>query len=87
MVWGTGLAAPQHAGSFRTRDRTGVPRIAKQIVNHWTTREGWLSILNITCVYMSFPILNITCVYLSMPNSVYPFPLLPPGLHFRTFRL
>ena len=45
-VWGTGLVAPQRAGSFRTRDRTGVPRVAKQILNHWTTREGRLSILN-----------------------------------------
>ena len=78
MVRGTGLAAPRHAGSFRTRDRTGVPRIAKQSVNHWTTGEGRLSILNITRVYMSFPVLNITCVYLSMPNSQStPSPLSP----------
>ena len=70
-VWGTGLVAPQRAGSFRTRDRTGVPRVAKQILNHWTTREGRLSILNITYVYLSIPNSQ------SIPSSH------PPGLHFK----
>ena len=31
------LVAPQHVGL--TRDRTGVPCIAGQILNQWTTRE------------------------------------------------
>ena len=35
-----GLAAPQHVGSISlARDQTHVPRIARWILNHWTTRE------------------------------------------------
>ena len=37
--WQTGLVAPWHVGSFRTRDRTHVPCIGRQTPNHWTTRE------------------------------------------------
>ena len=39
QLWRTGLAAPQHVGSSRTRDRTRVPCTGKQILNHCTTRE------------------------------------------------
>ena len=38
-MWHTGLAAPQHGGSSRTRDRTRVPCIGRQILNHCATRE------------------------------------------------
>ena len=31
--------APWHVGTSRTRDRTHVPCIGRQIPNHWTTRE------------------------------------------------
>ena len=35
-----GLAAPWHVdNSSLTRDQTHVPCIARQILNHWTTRE------------------------------------------------
>ena len=34
-----GLVASQHVGSSRTRDRTRVPCIGRQILNHRTTRE------------------------------------------------
>ena len=37
-VWHTGLEAPQQVGSSQTRDRTGVPWIARQIPIHWTPR-------------------------------------------------
>ena len=33
------LAAPWHVGSSWTRDRTCVPCIGRQILNHWTIRE------------------------------------------------
>ena len=33
------FAAPQHVGSSQLRDRTRVPCIDRQILNHWTTRE------------------------------------------------
>ena len=39
-LWGSGLVAPQHVGSSWTTDRTGVPCIARQILNHWTNREA-----------------------------------------------
>ena len=35
----TGLVAPQHVGSSRTRARTCVPCIGRRILNHCTTRE------------------------------------------------
>ena len=34
-----GLAASQHVGFSLTRDRTYVPRIGRQIPNHWATTE------------------------------------------------
>ena len=40
VVVAHGLVAPRHVGSSQTRDRTGVPCIARQIPNHWTTREA-----------------------------------------------
>ena len=40
QLWHTGLAAPWHVGSTRTRARTHVPCIGRQIVNHCTTREA-----------------------------------------------
>ena len=35
----SGLVAPQHVASSRTRDLTGVACLARQILHHWTTRE------------------------------------------------
>ena len=37
--WHTGLVAPRPVGFSRTRARTHVPCIGRQILNHWTTRE------------------------------------------------
>ena len=34
-----GLAVPSHMEFSQTRDRTHVACIARQILNHWTTRE------------------------------------------------
>ena len=53
-LWCTGLAASQHVGSSRTRDRTGVPCIARQILNHWTTREA--PIFLSMCMYHTYKI-------------------------------
>ena len=39
QLWCTSLAAPQHADSSRTRDRTCVPCIGRWILYHWTTKE------------------------------------------------
>ena len=34
-----GLTGPEHVASSQTRDQTCVPRIGRQILNHWTTRK------------------------------------------------
>ena len=39
-MWCTGLVAPRHVGSSRTRDRTRVPCIGRRILNHCATREA-----------------------------------------------
>ena len=39
QLWLTGLVAPQHVGSSRTRAQTRVPCIGRRILNHCTTRE------------------------------------------------
>ena len=38
-MWRTGLVAPQHVGSSRTRAQTHVPCIGRLILNHFATRE------------------------------------------------
>ena len=40
QLWLTGLVAPRHVGSSQTRDRTRVPCIGRQTLNHCTTREA-----------------------------------------------
>ena len=40
-----GLAAPQHVASSGIRDHTGVPCTARWVLNHWTSRKAWGSIL------------------------------------------
>ena len=39
QLWRTGFVALWHVGSSRTRARTHVPCIGRQILNHGTTRE------------------------------------------------
>ena len=38
--WRTGLVAPRHVGSSRTRARTRAPCIGRRILSHCTTREA-----------------------------------------------
>ena len=40
--WHIGLVSPRHVGSSQSRDQSGVPCIARWILNHWTTREALL---------------------------------------------
>ena len=39
QLWRTGLVVPRHVGFSRTRARTRVPCIGRQILNHCATRE------------------------------------------------
>ena len=45
QLWFVGLVALCHAGSFWTKDQTRVPCIARQTLNHWTTREALACLL------------------------------------------
>ena len=45
QLWLTGLVAPRHVGSSRTRARTRVPCIGRWILNHCATREVPISLL------------------------------------------
>ena len=40
QLWRTGLVAPRHVGSSRTRARTRVPCIGRWILDHCATREA-----------------------------------------------
>ena len=40
LWWCISLVALRGAGSPLTRDRTGVPFITRQVLNHWPTREA-----------------------------------------------
>ena len=53
QLWLTGLVAPRHVGSSRTRARTRVPCIGRRILNHCATREALKSsiFLIIFCVF------------------------------------
>ena len=45
LLWLTGLVAPRHVGSSRTRAQTRVPCIGRQILNHCATREARCGLL------------------------------------------
>ena len=54
----TGLVAPRHVGVLPNQGRTGIPCIARQILNHWTTWSAlqsacssFLHILKLNCLY------------------------------------
>ena len=49
-LWHKGFAAQRHVGSSLTRDGTDVSCFARQILNHWTTREAapWLIVYSFT---------------------------------------
>ena len=40
QLWCASPAASGHVGSSQTRDRTCVPCMGRQILNHWTTRKS-----------------------------------------------
>ena len=65
QLWHTGLVAPQHVGSSRTRAQTHVPRIGRQILNHCAPREVPIvvflinhCILHIVVRSLSFPLIR-----------------------------
>ena len=63
QLWHTGLVALWQVGSSWTRDQTGVPCIARQILNHWTTREAlrfsFILLLNSTPIVQNIKLLHV----------------------------
>ena len=47
-MWRTGLVAPRHVGSSRTRARTRFPCIGRRILNHCATREVPTHLLSVS---------------------------------------
>ena len=59
-----GLVAPWRVGSSQTRDRTHVPCIGRQILNHGTTREApsAYDFIYINLIMVYFPLLSLTLI-------------------------
>ena len=64
QLWHTGLVAPQHVGSSRTRARTHVPCIGRRILNHCATREALLLFLLLPLLLFIFLLLFVYCLLL-----------------------
>ena len=60
-MWCTGLAAPRHVGSSRTRTRTCVPCIGRRILNHCATREVPIIIFLNKFIYLFLAALGLCC--------------------------
>ena len=45
QLWHTGSAALWHVGLFRTRDRTCVSCVGRQVLNHRATRKSQIGVL------------------------------------------
>ena len=77
----TGLVAPQHVGSSRTRARTRVPCIGRRILNHCATRDALLSFFMMRTLKIyslsSFQMYNtvlltvVSMLYVTFPGLIY----------------
>ena len=63
QLWRTGLVAPRHVGSSRTRAATCVPCLGRRILNHCTTRK-----VPSTCFYKQCTLRNL----LNKKGRTYP---------------
>ena len=54
QLWCMGLVAPRHMGSSWTRDRTRVPCIGRQILNHCATRKVLQDFLKLEVIFQVF---------------------------------
>ena len=52
-MWHTGLVAPRHVGSSRTRAQTRVPCAGRRIPNHCATREALILFFSLLTLYIS----------------------------------
>ena len=71
VLWSVGLVVLQHVGSSWTKDQTGVPCIARWILNHRTTRETSVSLMveNVKLVFIR------KCIFpLQLGKRLYPWP-------------
>ena len=63
QLWRTGLVAPRHVGSSRTRVQTLVPCIGRRILNHCATREAH------SCVLLNKLFNHFKCLYSYLQNK------------------
>ena len=61
--------------SSPTRDQTLVPSIARQILNHWTTRgvlvEGWVSDVVGFCIFANLLLFTLRCTCVLLIRYVF----------------
>ena len=65
-----GLVSRWHVEPSQTRDRTCVPHIGRQILNHWTTREAPLFLEGRSYVLLIFESLYLTWILTHKSCSV-----------------
>ena len=63
QLWHTGLVAPRHVGSSRTRACTHVPCIGRQILSQCTTREAPVYLLQTGVCLDLLPIFKSDCSF------------------------
>ena len=63
QLWSTGLVAPWHVGSSRTRARAHVPCIGRRILNHYATREVPANLFNWVVVSLFLRVLYICWIH------------------------
>ena len=80
----TGLAASRHVGSYQTGDRTHVPCIGRQILNHWTT--GDVSLWNFYNSFIEIKFPWCTIHPFKWYNSVAFCIFAESCIHYHTFR-
>ena len=80
-MWLTGLVALRHVGSSRTRARTRVPCIGRQILNHCATREALICILLISFCNYLFLILLISSCWICFLGKRVIWPIHPTHTH------
>ena len=81
--WRTGLVPLRHVESPQSRDRTHVPCIGRQILDHWTTREVQPRELLHTLDSYWNVILNIEMIQ----GTVFLFPAFLPWTQLRIYQI
>ena len=66
-----GFSCPTACGIFHIRDRTKVPCIARQILNHWTAREAPQYYFFLSCLFSYLDLYLISVLmYIMICNKI-----------------